>query len=334
MSEKIIKRICRVMLECAMESYYSLTNLSNHMSNSQDKKIKEYLSQNKVDKFLENMLTFSKDFKHHLQLGRSLMKQELNLDELDLVKINLKKKSEMLEMIDTLTHFLVGSKVQRKTSTNLGMNSAGFSSQSNDHLNINKVDKEVRVFSSQHVSNLFFQEVYDLKLTRPIGEQIKTSKYLETVNNKMILFNNEILKVNSTFCGKKQVFGSSIGSLIIRDKETGDQFVKTTHLKAKRAWVRTITKDKFGRYWVSTTNELVVYDKKFRLLKNFPAKQHVSYYGHLETFFLSADQDFGYWWNSRESIQVFAVRSLKYMHTIHNLVDGKKEFRIVQKFNI
>jgi len=104
----------------------------------------------------------------------------------------------------------------------------------------------------------------------------------------MILFNNEILKVNSTFCGKKQVFGSSIGSLIIRDQETGDQFLRTAHLKDNRAWVRTIAKDKFGRYWVSTTNELVVYDRHFRLLKNFKAKQHVSYYGHLETFFMDS----------------------------------------------
>ena len=62
---------------------------------------------------------------------------------------------------------------------------------------------------------------------------------------------------------------------------------------------------------------------KFRLLKNFPAKQHVSYYGHLETFFLDSTNRFGYWWNSRETIQVFAIKSYKYMHTIHDLVDGK-----------
>lgn len=139
----------------------------------------------------------------------------------------------------------------------------------------------------------------------------------------MILFNNEILKVNSTFCGKKQIFGSSIGTLIIRDKETRDQFVKTDHLRSKRAWVRTILKDKYGKYWVSTSNELGIYDRQFRLLKTYPAKKHVSYYGHIETFFMSADQKRGYWWYSRVSLQAFSIQTMKFLHTISNLVEGK-----------
>jgi hypothetical protein len=60
------------------------------------------------------MLVFTKDFKQHLQLGRSLIKKEFHLDDLNLIEINLKKKSETLEMIDLLSHFLVGSKIERK----------------------------------------------------------------------------------------------------------------------------------------------------------------------------------------------------------------------------
>jgi len=92
------------------------------------------------------------------------------------------------------------------------------------------------------------------------------------INNKLILFNNEILKINSSFCGHQQIFGSSIGSLIIRNRETGDQFVRISNSKQKRAWVRTIAKDKFGCYWVSTTNDLTVFNKDFKQLKFYLAK--------------------------------------------------------------
>jgi hypothetical protein len=75
--------------------------------------MKEYATSSKFETWLEGMLKFCKDFKHHLQLGRSLLKQELELDSLDLIKCDLKKKSELLEMIDILSQFLVGSKIER-----------------------------------------------------------------------------------------------------------------------------------------------------------------------------------------------------------------------------
>lgn len=66
---------------------------------------------------MEGMLKFCKDFKHHLQLGRSLLTQELELDQVDLIKCDLKKKSELVEMIDILSQFLVGSKIERTKSS-------------------------------------------------------------------------------------------------------------------------------------------------------------------------------------------------------------------------
>ena len=99
--------------------------------------------------------------------------------------------------------------------------------------------------------------------------------------------------------------------------------MKTSNSKQKRAWVRTIAKDKFGHYWVSTTNNLTVYNRDFRQVKFFLAKQHVSYYGHIETFFFSPDYKFGYWWNSREEIQVYCVRTQRHCYTLEKLVKGK-----------
>jgi hypothetical protein len=113
MTEKTIKRICRVVIESAIESFYSLTKLNSQISKSQEEKLMEFKSSNKFDEWLNDMLNFTKDFKKHLQLGRSLLKRELDLTSMKNVRINLKKKSDIIEMMDNLSNFMIGAKKDR-----------------------------------------------------------------------------------------------------------------------------------------------------------------------------------------------------------------------------
>jgi len=163
----------------------------------------------------------------------------------------------------------------------------------------------------------------DFSLEVPIETQVNNLNLVKSINNKMLLFNNEILKIGYTFDKKKQIFGSSVGSLIVRDIHKGKMKVITNHLMDNRAWVRGISKDSLSHYWIATSNQLSVFDSNFRILKAFFVKQHVSFYGHLETFFMSSDRRIGYWWTSREHLAVIDINKRKFLYTISKMVDGK-----------
>lgn len=136
------------------------------------------------------------------------------------------------------------------------------------------------------------------------------------------MFNNEILKINYSFDKSKQLFGSSIGSLIIRDIATGEMQTIDDQISEHKSWVRSIKKDRYRKYWVATSNQLSVLDSKFRVLKKFKVKQHVSFYGHLETLFFSSDKRFIFWWTGKNKVDMFNLITMRYVATLEDFIEG------------
>ena len=128
--------------------------------------------------------------------------------------------------------------------------------------------------------------------------------------------------MNSSFNKKSLIFGSSVGDLTIKNLETGEVQIKSEHLMGKRTWIRSIKKDKYHRYWVGSTLQLAVYDKNFKLVKNFIVEEEVNFYGNFNTFYLDGKKQRGYWWVSRSKIDVIDLRTMRVIYSIFNLVKG------------
>lgn len=155
-----------------------------------------------------------------------------------------------------------------------------------------------------------------------VEKKIEKSNFFKSINSKYLTFKNEILRMNSTLDDKSLIFGSSIGDLVFLNLETGKFFKKENQLCKKSIWIRSITKDIFGRYWVGSTAQLSVYDRNFRFLMNFQVEEEVNFYGNFETFFISCEKRRGYWWVSKTKICVFDVKLMKIIYSISGLVTG------------
>lgn len=159
-----------------------------------------------------------------------------------------------------------------------------------------------------------------------IENSFEESKLVRRIDKEFRKFKNEIIKINLTFDRKKIIFGTSIGNLVIEDKETRKQLIKLDHLGGRRSWVRTIMRDSYKQYWVCTTISLAVYDKDFRLVKNFKVRREISFYGNFRPFFESQNKKLGYWWTSRRELAMVDLKSRRVICTMPGMTKGKLPF--------
>lgn len=105
---KNIKKISKKLLEASTEVWINLqdiVNITEKLGNSQEEKLVLWF---------KNMMKFVKNFKNHLKEGIEILGKDLQLEEFSYKKVEMKKRSEIVEATEALKKFLAGTKKEKK----------------------------------------------------------------------------------------------------------------------------------------------------------------------------------------------------------------------------
>ena len=109
--EMLVKKVCKVILESALETFYSLSKLNFSLQNHSKREENKHDLLDVVEARLKGMLEFAAQLKTHLRQGVENLVKEVGFGGVgEPAEINLTKKSQIHTMLGHLSLFLTGTK--------------------------------------------------------------------------------------------------------------------------------------------------------------------------------------------------------------------------------